>query len=75
MGQANPGLVVAEAPLFTDSWSETRRKIAGVIAQERLPADGVLVVGVTSLEREWCAAARAAGYLSADRYFAVAGGS
>ncbi|MEM1233230.1 MAG: hypothetical protein AAGH70_03810 [Pseudomonadota bacterium] len=75
VGQANPGLAVAEAPLFTDSWSETRRKIADAIAKERLPADGVLVVGATSLEREWCAAARAAGYLSADRYFAVAGGS
>ncbi|MEM1374969.1 MAG: hypothetical protein AAGF78_11380 [Pseudomonadota bacterium] len=69
---ANPGLAASVAPQFTDSWSETRRKVAGAIAAERLPADGVLVIGSTSLEREWCAAARAAGYLSAERYFGEA---
>ena len=74
----NPGAVqnenpvldaVDSAPLFTDSWSGMRDKLRGFIAQNRLPSDGVLVIGDTSLERGWSDAARAAGYLSADRYF------
>ncbi|MEM8592303.1 MAG: hypothetical protein AAGF13_07225 [Pseudomonadota bacterium] len=67
---ANPALdVVAAAPLFTDTWSEMRAKVHSVIQSQRLPADGVLVIGSTSLEREWSVAARAAGYLPAERYF------
>ena len=67
--EANEGLKAAAAPLFTDSWTEMRHKVANTIKAERLPADGVLVIGATSMEREWSAAARAAGYLSAERYF------
>ena len=35
----------------------------------RLPADSVLLVGDHGLERVWCAAARLAGYLPAERFF------
>lgn len=38
----------------------------------KLPADAVLLIGDNELERGWCAAARLAGYLGADRYFAAA---
>jgi len=33
------------------------------------PADGVLMIGDTALERDWSAAARFAGYLTSQRYF------
>ncbi|MEL6913417.1 MAG: hypothetical protein AAFP13_02840 [Pseudomonadota bacterium] len=73
VAQANPVLdVVDAAPAFTDSFPETREKLRRVIAARRLPADGVLVIGSTTLERGWCATARAAGYLPAERYFGEA---
>jgi hypothetical protein len=34
-----------------------------------IPRDRILLVGDTSLERDWCAAGRLAFYLPADRYF------
>jgi hypothetical protein len=37
-----------------------------------LPAEAVLLIGAHGLERDWCAAARLAGYLPADRFFASA---
>jgi hypothetical protein len=42
-----------------------------MLAPARLPADRVLLIGDTSLEREWVGAARLAGYLPAERYFAA----
>lgn len=36
-----------------------------------LPADAVLLIGAHGLERDWCAAGRLAGYLSAERFFAT----
>ncbi|MEM9798379.1 MAG: hypothetical protein AAF919_17955 [Pseudomonadota bacterium] len=59
------------APLFTDSWTAMRGKLAEVLRSRRLPPDGVLMIGDTAFEREWCAAIRAAGYVTADRYFAT----
>jgi len=35
----------------------------------KLPGDRVILIGDFALEREWCAAARLAGYIPADRYF------
>jgi hypothetical protein len=35
-----------------------------------MPADQVLVIGETALEREWSEAGRMAGFLPAARYFA-----
>jgi hypothetical protein len=37
----------------------------------KLPGDRVILVGDTALEGEWCAAARLAAYLPAERYFAT----
>lgn len=62
----------AEAPWFTDSWGVMRRRLCAVLRQQGLPADAVLLVGETAFEESWCAALRAGGYLSADRYFAAA---
>ena len=66
--ELNPAIVAADrAPGLSHSWSETRAMILGL--KDKLPADGVVVVGETALEREWCAAGRLAGYLAAERYF------
>lgn len=64
----------ADAPRFTDSWSDTRARLERFIRGRRLPGSGILVIGDTPLEAEWCTAARAAGYLSAERYFTAPGG-
>lgn len=67
---ANPALdAAARAPLFTDSWSAMRARLDGFIRDRRLPGGGVVVIGETALEAQWCTAARAAAYLPADRYF------
>ena len=59
------------APSFTESWSAMRDLLAGELRARRLAPAGVLMVGATAVEREWCAAARAAGWLPAERYFAA----
>ena len=65
----NPILArVDRAPGFTASWPEIRARVLDL--KGKLPADGVVVIGETWLERDWCEAARLAGYLPADRYFA-----
>ena len=70
--QANPVLdAVGMAPKFTDSWAEMRDHLGGFIADQRIARDQVLIIGDTALERDWCAAGRAAGYLEAARYFAA----
>ena len=58
---------VGRAPGFTARWRDVRGQILQLTGT--LPADGVVVIGETFLEREWCEAARLAGYLPADRYF------
>ena len=68
--QANPVLDAAEAaPRFTDSWTQMRERVEGLIRQRNLPGDQVLIIGDAPLEADWSAAARAAGYLRADQYF------
>lgn len=57
------------APRFTAPWSDIRADVLAVLGRAHLPAGGVLLVGDTDFEREWCAAGRLAGYLPADRYF------
>ena len=59
----------AVAPNFTTSWPGCRSAVQEAIAGRKLPADGVLLIGDTSLEREWSEAGKLAGYLPADRYF------
>jgi hypothetical protein len=60
---------VAPAPAFAAAWREIRAGVLAALEPGRLPARAVLLVGDTAIEREWCAAARLAGYLAADRYF------
>lgn len=70
VAQANPMLdAVGPAPMFTDSWSEMRERLGDFVIGQRLTRDQVLVIGDTAFERDWGAAAQAAGYLEADRYF------
>jgi len=57
------------APLFTESWSAARDRMAAAFAESRLPPAAVLMVGATGMERTWSEAARMAGYLDAGRYF------
>ncbi|UWQ19496.1 hypothetical protein K3551_07675 [Jannaschia sp. M317] len=59
----------AEAPLFTESWTEVRARLVAVLAARKLPADAVLMIGDTTFERSWSVTARAGGYLSAETYF------
>jgi hypothetical protein len=68
---ANPGALdlAGRAPTVFDSWSDTRRRLVAFARDARVPADAILVVGDTGLEKDWSATARMAGYLPADRYF------
>lgn len=61
LGAAHP------APRHLSSFGEAGRIIRD--AMGKLPPDTVLLVGDHPLEAEWCAAARLAGYLPAERYF------
>lgn len=68
--QANPVLDAADvAPRFTDSWSQMRERIEGLIRRQKLPGDQVLIIGDAPLEADWMTAVRAAGYLPAHQYF------
>ncbi len=68
---ANPGILdhTSPAPGFTSPWAEMRDRITATIRQAGLPADGVVLVAATDIEREWCAAGKLAGELTADRFF------
>ena len=68
--QSNPMLDATEAaPRFTDSWSDMRARLEAFIRSRRLPGNQVVIVGDAPLESDWTAAAKAAGYLPASRYF------
>lgn len=67
---ANPMLdTVAVAPTFADSWTDMRAHLGGVLGAQKLIGEQVLIVGDTAFEQDWTAAARAAGYVPAERYF------
>lgn len=67
---ANPGFdAAAAAPLFTDTYPQMRAAIQRLTTERGLPGDRVVLIGDTSFEREWCAAGKLAGYISADTYF------
>lgn len=57
------------APSIVDSWSATSAMLRRRVGDLGLPADAVLLVGDGPLERDWLAAGRFAGYVSADAYF------
>ncbi|MGD9863183.1 MAG: hypothetical protein AB7S99_08220 [Pseudodonghicola sp.] len=66
----NPVLdAAAAAPRFTDSWSQMRERVEGLLRGQRLPGGQVLVIGDAPLESEWATAGRAAAYLGAQEYF------
>lgn len=64
----NPLLAAADtAPSSFAAWSDIRERVLAL--KGSLPADGIVVIGETWAERDWCEAARLAGFLSAERYF------
>ncbi|WP_299647373.1 hypothetical protein [uncultured Jannaschia sp.] len=58
-----------DAPRFDERWSVMRDRLRTALVRHALPADGVLMIGETSFEASWCAAARAAGYVRGEVYF------
>jgi len=50
-------------------WRATRERLLALAG--RHPPDGILVIGAAPWEREWPAAARLAGFLPAERFFAA----
>jgi hypothetical protein len=71
-----PGTVEAANPVLDGAWpapyalagfGEMRERVRAALGC--VPSDQVILVGDLGLERDWCAAGRLAGYLSADRYF------
>ena len=60
-------LAAAAAPGLVHNWSEARQKILDL--KGCIPADGVVVIGETHLERGWTDTVRLAGYVAAERYF------
>jgi hypothetical protein len=65
---ANPVLDgVHPAPYALAGFGEMRDRVRAALG--RVPSDQVILVGDLGLERDWCAAGRLAGYLSAERYF------
>ncbi len=56
-----------EAPFAQARFGEVRDVLRA--AMGRVPSDQVILVGDMALERDWCAAGRLAGYVSAERYF------
>lgn len=69
---SNPGMVSGafQAPGFADSWSDMRKTIASAVRAQGLPADGVVLVPATAVEREWCGAGKLAGMIPAEAFFA-----
>ncbi|MCG6901974.1 MAG: hypothetical protein LJE68_04760 [Rhodobacter sp.] len=59
---------VAAAPHVHATWSDAARAMDAARGAG-LPADGVILVGDTAMERDWSQAGRLAGYLDAARFF------
>lgn len=66
---ANPSVLdgVFRAPYALAGFCEMRDRVRAALG--KMPSDQVILVGDLGLERDWCAAGRLAGYLSAERYF------
>jgi hypothetical protein len=71
-----PGMVTTANPVLDGSWPAPYAlagfgEVRAVLRQAlgKVPSDQVILVGDLGLERDWCAAGRLAGYLSAERYF------
>lgn len=72
LSQAGLRVTAGAAPTLSEGWPQTRARLRAILAQLGHPADRVLVIGETGLERDWAAAARFAGFVPADRYFGIA---
>ncbi|OYX41947.1 MAG: hypothetical protein B7Z02_13750 [Rhodobacterales bacterium 32-67-9] len=71
-GLAEQGVALdatGRAPGIALGWGETRRALLDLLGEVRAPADRVLVIGETALERDWAGIGRMAGFLPAARYF------
>lgn len=68
--QSIPVAAASAAPGLAEGWRATREHLLGFAAAAKTPADRILVIGDTTLEAEWAATARMAGYLPAARFFA-----
>ncbi len=55
------------APGLADTWPATRTKVEAVT--RGFPADAIVVIGDTTLERDWFVAARLGGFVPSSRYF------
>jgi hypothetical protein len=64
---------VSAAPGFTASWRETRDALRGAMAERRLPADAVVLVAATGIERGWSAAAGLGGVIDREVLFDAGG--
>lgn len=62
----------SKAPHFADAWSEIRSAIAAPLENQKVPKDGILVIGDTSHEALWSEAAKLAGFVQSDCYFGEA---
>ena len=60
-------LCAGRAPGLDSAWADTRGRVLEL--KGKLPADGLVVIGETALERGWSEAGRLAGYIPAERYF------
>lgn len=60
------------APGFADAPRDRRLVLEALLRAGGQTRGGVLVVGDTAFERAWCAEARLAGYLPAERWMAAA---
>ena len=58
------------APGFAAPWAELRSDVKAMLAGAALPADGVVLVAATTVEREWTEAAQLAGTIRAAQFFA-----
>lgn len=68
-GQGVNVAAAGRAPTLAETWRETRERLLAIAAIVRAPADRILVIGETTLEADWAATARMAGFLPASRYF------
>lgn len=61
----------APAPHFADTWSQIAARVMDPVRQANWPREGVLVIGDTTHERDWSEAAKLAGFLPSDMFFAA----
>lgn len=68
---AQPDLIdgAGRAPAFTASWRETRDSLRALMASHSLPADAVVLVAATGIERGWGPVAGFGGVLDRDVIF------